>query len=199
MVNYKKWISILGIVLMVFISACGQSSGEESENTFEEGTVIEESMDDEGVNSEEEEVQIHAEGSLVISGSNQLSPLTQVIADKFGETYSSIDISISNSADDSFGPFCSADSSFHQATRTINEEEKQSCEENMIEYKEFQMAGSKDSQPLYFYVSLDILSGMEGYEFVSLYLQEAPKLAEQLGYTPLSQAVYDEGLVKLDE
>lgn len=199
MVNYKKWISILGIALMVFISACGQSSEEESENTFEEGTVIEESMDDEGVNSEEEEVQIHAEGSLVISGSNQLSPLTQVIADKFGETYSSIDISISNSVDDSFGPFCSAESSFHQAARPINEEEKQSCEENMIEYKEFQMAGSKDSQPLYFYVSLDILSGMEGYEFVSLYLQEAPKLAEQLGYTPLSQAVYDEGLVKLDE
>ncbi|WP_373229432.1 hypothetical protein [Cohnella sp.] len=201
MVIDKKWLGILVVLMMLLISACGGSTGENTDSPVNEETAAEEVMADESLEAEGESVTIQANETFEISGSNILSPLTEAVVEQFGQTYTNVKISVSSSNEEGFEPFCSGETSFHQAARVIKEEEKPSCEENMIEYKELEVAGGKDgtSQPLYLYVSLDALSGMEGYEFVSLYLQEAPKLAEQLGYTPLPQATYDEGLMKLDE
>jgi ABC-type phosphate transport system substrate-binding protein len=199
--NKNRFGMLLALVLMILISACGNSSEESSNNSGNESTAIVEDLEEDSTETDEEAVAIQIKGDMAISGSNVLSPLTEAVVAKFGETYPDVAIAINDSDDDSFVPFCTGESSYHQATRVINEEEKPACETNMIEYKEIQVAGGKDgsNQPLYFYVSLDVLSGMEGYEFASLYLQETPLLAEQLGYTPMPQTAYDEGLAKLDE
>ncbi len=200
----KKWFAfILTIVFMIMISACGSARGESSDNSVNEIAAAVEDLEEESSESEadEESVEIQIDGALAVSGSNLLSPLTEAVVEKFGQTYPGVAITINDSAEDSFEPFCSGESSYHQAARMITDEEKPACEANMIEYKELQVAGGKDgsAQPLFLYVSVDALSGMEGYEFAGLYLQEAPLLSEQLGYTPLPQATYDEGLAKLDE
>lgn len=201
MLNHKYWMMITAFAVLLLVSACGNASGNASKADMPEET-IESSAEDEGIAGalDDESVEIVAEGSIAISGTNALTPLTQAIADKFNQTYSRIKISIEDTDDDGFSTFCTGKSAFHQAKRVITEQEMQVCNANMIDYKEFEVAATRETnETLYLYVSGDILAGMEGYEFASLYLKESPALASQAGLVPLVQAKYDEDLAKLDE
>lgn len=201
MLNRKYWMMIVAFAAILLLGACGDASENDSNANLSEEAV--ESAADEGITetaSTDESVEIVAEGSLAISGTNALTPLTQAVADKFNQTYSKIKISIQDADDDGFSTFCIGETAFHQTNRVITEQEKQVCNDNLIAYKEFEVAAMKETnETLYLYVSEDILAGMEGYEFASLYLKESPALASQAGLVPLVQAKYDEDLAKLDE
>lgn len=68
-----------------------------------------------------------------------------------------------------------------------------SPDENTIESGEYKPL----SRPLYIYVNKDSLKRPEVKEFVKFYLENAGTLAEEVGYVPMPDKVYQEGLGQL--
>jgi phosphate transport system substrate-binding protein len=81
-------------------------------------------------------------GTITISGSSTVQPITSLVAELFNEDVSS-DVSITvdgPGTGDGFVLFCDGETDIQDASRTIEDEEKTACDKNGIEYVELAVA-----------------------------------------------------------
>jgi phosphate transport system substrate-binding protein len=110
------------MVLMLVLAACQSNTGTESE-------APDESAGDE------------VGGSLFVSGSSTVEPISRKNAEKFAAAQSGVDVSVEGpGTSDGFALFCAGDSDVQDASRAINEEEIAECETNGVEFIELYVA-----------------------------------------------------------
>ena len=81
-------------------------------------------------------------GTITISGSSTVQPITSLVAELFNEDVSS-DVSITvdgPGTGDGFVLFCNGETDIQDASRTIEDEEKTACDKNGIQYVELAVA-----------------------------------------------------------
>jgi phosphate transport system substrate-binding protein len=118
-VNRNWWRSPLSIsvVLALVLAACSGGGSEESDATG-------------GVS-----------GSVVISGSSTVEPITSLVAEDFGANNSDFDYSVDGpGTGDGFALFCNGETDISDASRPISEEETALCEEAGIPWVELKVA-----------------------------------------------------------
>ena len=123
-VNRKWWRPLIGIstVLVLVLAAC-QSTGDDPASS------------DGGGNGGD------LSGSVFVSGSSTVEPISLANAEKFAETAPNVDISVEGpGTSDGFALFCAGDSDVSDASRAISEEEIAECEANGIEFVELYVA-----------------------------------------------------------
>lgn len=114
MVKGKRWARMLaGVAILALVAtACGDDNGD-GNNTSDGG----------------------ATGSLNISGSSTVEPITSLVAEKFRtENPDVTEIAVDNpGTSDGFELFCNGETDINDASRQIDEEEVAACSENGIE------------------------------------------------------------------
>jgi len=79
-------------------------------------------------------------GSIVISGSSTVEPLSSIVAEIFNETSPNVSISVDGpGTGDGFELFCNGETDISDASRPIEDDEAKACEKNGIEYTELEI------------------------------------------------------------
>lgn len=80
-------------------------------------------------------------GTVVISGSSTVEPISIGVAEKFGEIAPGVDVSVDGpGTGDGFELFCQGETDISDASRAISEEEMADCEEAGVEFIELKVA-----------------------------------------------------------
>jgi phosphate transport system substrate-binding protein len=80
-------------------------------------------------------------GSIFISGSSTVEPISSLVAELFAEENPDVEITVEGpGTGDGFELFCNGETDVSDASRPIEEEEIAACEENGIEYTELEVA-----------------------------------------------------------
>jgi phosphate transport system substrate-binding protein len=80
-------------------------------------------------------------GSIFISGSSTVEPISSLVAELFAEENPDVEITVEGpGTGDGFELFCNGETDISDASRPIEEEEVRACEENGIEYTELEVA-----------------------------------------------------------
>jgi len=80
-------------------------------------------------------------GSIVISGSSTVEPISSIVAEIFNETSPNVAISVDGpGTGDGFELFCNGETDISDASRPIEEDEVALCEENGVEFTELEVA-----------------------------------------------------------
>jgi phosphate transport system substrate-binding protein len=126
-VNRKWWrpLLIVSVASMLVLAACTGGGTESPGGGDGDGDG-----DGDGVT-----------GSLFISGSSTVEPISRRNAEKFAEVQGAVDISVEGpGTSDGFALFCAGDSDVSDASRAISAEEIADCESNGIEFIELYVA-----------------------------------------------------------
>jgi phosphate transport system substrate-binding protein len=76
-------------------------------------------------------------GSITISGSSTVEPISSIVAEVFNETNTQVAIDVSGpGTGDGFELFCNGETDISDASRPIDEDEVKACKKNGIEYVE---------------------------------------------------------------
>ena len=79
-------------------------------------------------------------GSITISGSSTVEPITVAVAEKFRAAQPNVEVSVSGpGTSDGFELFCNGETDISDASRAIEEEEIANCEQNGIEFIELKV------------------------------------------------------------
>lgn len=79
-------------------------------------------------------------GSIVISGSSTVEPISSVVAEIFNETNPNVSISVDGpGTGDGFALFCDGETDISDASRPIEDDEAKQCAKNGIEYTELEV------------------------------------------------------------
>lgn len=80
-------------------------------------------------------------GEIFISGSSTVEPISSLVAELFAEEAPDVGITVEGpGTGDGFELFCNGETDISDASRPIEEEEIQACEQNGIEYTELEVA-----------------------------------------------------------
>jgi phosphate transport system substrate-binding protein len=80
-------------------------------------------------------------GSITISGSSTVEPISSVVAEIFNESSPNVAISVDGpGTGDGFELFCNGETDISDASRPIEEDEVKLCEKNGVEYTELEVA-----------------------------------------------------------
>ena len=175
----KRRLAWLGIFLAFTLvaAACGDddddsSSGDSGGDTTEAGGDV--------------------SGSINISGSSTVEPITSLAAEAFTGENSGVDIAVDGpGTGDGFELFCDGQTDISDASRPIEDEEAATCEANSIEYTELQVgydgmsvltnANNADAPECLSFADLYALIGPESEGFDNW--SDAQALATELGST----------------
>ena len=122
MVRFRKVASIVAAVLALTLvaTACG---GDEDDPGGTDGGAGE------------------VAGSLNISGSSTVEPITSLVAEKFQSQNPDVLVAVDNpGTSDGFELFCNGETDINDASRAIDEEEVAACEENGVTPIEIEVA-----------------------------------------------------------
>jgi phosphate transport system substrate-binding protein len=125
--NRRKWLTILAAVaaLSLVAAACG---GDDDDVGTTGAT---------GATGETAEVT----GSLNISGSSTVEPITSLVAEKFQSANPGVEIAVDGpGTSDGFELFCNGETDIQDASRAIDEEEVAACQEGGVDYIELAIA-----------------------------------------------------------
>lgn len=173
MISRKQRASFAAIVIIpaLLLGACGKKSDGES-----------------GSAATEAEADTAVTGSVTISGSSTVEPISNFVREDFIAQNDKVDISVDGpGTGDGFKLFCDGKTDISDASRPIKEEEAATCEENGIEFVELEIAIdglsviTPDANPLecLSFADLYALSGPESEGFKKW--TDAQKLATELG------------------
>ncbi|HET6833964.1 MAG TPA: substrate-binding domain-containing protein [Acidimicrobiales bacterium] len=175
----KRRLAWLGIILAVSLvaAACGDddddsTGGDSGGDTTEAGADV--------------------SGSINISGSSTVEPITSLAAEAFTGENSGVDIAVDGpGTGDGFELFCNGETDISDASRTIDEEEAAACQTNGIEYTELQVgydgmsvltnANNADAPECLSFADLYALIGPESEGFDNW--SDAQAIATELGST----------------
>jgi phosphate transport system substrate-binding protein len=117
------WAAVAALSLTVSLAACGGDDSSGSDTTAANG--------DGGSTS----------GSLFISGSSTVEPISAAVAKVFSDANPNIAVQVEGpGTGDGFAKFCNGESDISNASRPIKEEEVQTCEDNGVEFIELKVA-----------------------------------------------------------
>jgi phosphate transport system substrate-binding protein len=126
--NRRKWLTILAAVaaLSLVAAACGDNDGSETGGT---GGATGSTAQD-------------LTGTITISGSSTVQPITSLVAELFHEDVSpDVGMSVDGpGTSDGFVLFCDGETDIQDASRQIEPEEVKACEQNGVEYVELAVA-----------------------------------------------------------
>ena len=121
MVEGKRWARMLAgaAVLTIVSAACGGDGTENPNGPVEEGLT----------------------GSITISGSSTVEPISSLVAELFNEPSPDVEITVQGpGTGDGFELFCKGEIDIADASRPIDEDEVAACEDGGIEYQELEVA-----------------------------------------------------------
>jgi phosphate transport system substrate-binding protein len=125
--NRRKWLTILAAVaaLSLVAAACGDDDGDGETGTTGGAT---------GTTA--------LEGTITISGSSTVQPITSLVAELFNEDVSdSVAFTVDGpGTSDGFVLFCDGETDIQDASRPIEQEEIDACSANGVEYIELAVA-----------------------------------------------------------
>jgi phosphate transport system substrate-binding protein len=165
----RMWVVVATISLLALIAtACGGNGGTGGGNGGNDGLT----------------------GSILVSGSSTVQPITDLVAELFVEQASDVQISVDGpGTSDGFVLFCDGETDVQDASRAISEEEIAACEANGVEYVELEVAFdgitvmTNPANPIECLATADLYALMgpesEGFESWS----DANALATELGGT----------------
>jgi phosphate transport system substrate-binding protein len=119
MVRGKRWLSwaACATVLMIVATACGGNGDNAGDGPS-------------GLN-----------GSITISGSSTVEPISALVAELFNEPNPDVNITVNGpGTGDGFELFCQGEIDIADASRPIDEDEVTACEDGGIEYQELEVA-----------------------------------------------------------
>ncbi|MGH9234692.1 MAG: substrate-binding domain-containing protein [Acidimicrobiales bacterium] len=117
------WLSII-VAVGLAVSACG---GDDDDDAAADGATEADGGE--------------VEGTINISGSSTVEPISSLAAEAFMGENSGAEIAVDGpGTGDGFELFCTGDTEISDASRAIDEEEAAACEEAGIEYVELQIA-----------------------------------------------------------
>lgn len=114
----RSWtrLALGALVLSMVATACGDSGG-----TGDGGSDL--------------------TGSLNISGSSTVEPITSLVAEKFQSANNGVQIAVDGpGTTDGFALFCNGETDVQDASRTIKDEEIAACQDKGVEYVELEIA-----------------------------------------------------------
>jgi phosphate transport system substrate-binding protein len=121
-VNRKWWrpVLVVSVAMGLVLAACTGGSGESpADGNGEDGGVA---------------------GSIVVSGSSTVEPITSLVAEDFAANNADFDYSVDGpGTGDGFALFCNGETDISDASRPISEEEIALCEEAGINYVELKI------------------------------------------------------------
>jgi phosphate transport system substrate-binding protein len=79
-------------------------------------------------------------GSIVIDGSSTVAPITEAVAEEFRKEQAGVEARVGTSGTGGgFTKFCNGETDIQDASRAINDEEKQACQAKGVTYQEFRV------------------------------------------------------------
>jgi phosphate transport system substrate-binding protein len=144
----KRRILAGALALTLVAAACGSdddtSSDTEAPAATEaesETTEAETETTDEMTETTEGEATGDLSGSIVVTGSSTVEPISIAAGDAFADANPGVAVSVSGpGTGDGFAQFCAGEADISDASRAIKDEEIATCEENGIEFIELQVA-----------------------------------------------------------
>ena len=124
----SKTLKFAGVALAatLVLAACGDDDDDTSTDTTEAGGSAEAGT---------------SEGTIAISGSSTVAPISSIVADEFNLAGSPAAITVDDpGTGDGFALFCEGEIDIADASRAINEEEVAACEAAGIEFIELEVA-----------------------------------------------------------
>jgi phosphate transport system substrate-binding protein len=121
MVKGTRWARMLaGLAVLALVSAaCGDDGGGTGNGPVDEGLT----------------------GSVTISGSSTVEPISSLVAELFNEPDPDVDITVQGpGTGDGFELFCNGEIDIADASRPIDEDEVAACADGGIEYQELEVA-----------------------------------------------------------
>jgi phosphate transport system substrate-binding protein len=120
MVKRRKWVVVAFAALTLVAAACG---GDGTDGGGEPTGPA------------------NLEGSIVVSGSSTVEPISSLVAEIFNETNPDVAITVDGpGTGDGFELFCNGETDISDASRPIEQEEADACEANGIQYTELEVA-----------------------------------------------------------
>jgi len=133
----RRWASLIALLcsFALFAAACGDDDDTEAGTTDDttETTAGEDGDSGDGASGD-------LSGSIDISGSSTVEPISIAVAERFGEENPGVDISVDGpGTGDGFELFCQGETDINDASSKIKDEQIAACEENGIEFIELQI------------------------------------------------------------
>jgi phosphate transport system substrate-binding protein len=130
--SIDKWVGV-ALAAGLVLAACGDDDASTGDTTGTEDTATTAPGDSGEPGT--------SEGSIAISGSSTVAPISSVVADEFGAAGSPAEISIDGpGTGDGFALFCEGSIDISDASRPIKDEEAQACADAGIEFIELEVA-----------------------------------------------------------
>ena len=127
----KRWSAVAALAVILPLAACG---GDDSSS---EATEAPASSEAESTMAPEPGLG----GSIFVSGSSTVEPITTAVAKLFGEANPDVAIQVEGpGTGDGFAKFCAGETDISDASRPIKGEEAQTCADAGIEYIELKVA-----------------------------------------------------------
>ncbi len=142
----KRRILAGAIALTLVAAACGSdddtsSSDTEAPSATEAETETTEAGTEDETETTEAEATGDLSGSITITGSSTVEPISIAAGDAFADANPGVAVSVAGpGTGDGFAQFCAGEADISDASRAIKEEEIATCEENGIEFIELQVA-----------------------------------------------------------
>ena len=132
--NRKRWTAVAALAVVLPLAACGSddNSSEPAQTAAPETTAAGETTaaPDSGL-----------EGSIFISGSSTVEPITAAVAKLFSDANPNVAIQVEGpGTGDGFAKFCAGETDISNASRKIKDEEAATCADAGIEYVELKVA-----------------------------------------------------------
>jgi len=124
--NIKRWSLLAAIAVALPLAACG---GDDSSSTSD------------APSSSEAPSEGGLSGSIFVSGSSTVEPITTAVAKLFSDANPDLAIQVEGpGTGDGFAKFCAGETDISNASRAIKDEEAATCAENGVEYIELKVA-----------------------------------------------------------
>ena len=177
--------SAVGLALVATACAPGTTEGGEGADPAADEAPTTDAASDGG------ETGGTASGSITISGSSTVEPVSNLVAEAFRGDNPDVDITVDGpGTGDGFALFCDGETDISDASRQIKDEEAELCAENGVEFTELKIGidglsvltnPANDAVSCVSFTDLYALIGPESEGFASW--SDADALAEELGDT----------------
>ena len=128
--NIKRWSILAAVAVALPLAACGGDDGTSDAPETTEASGTSEAPSGDGLT-----------GSIFVSGSSTVEPISTAVAKIFSDAHPDVAIQVEGpGTGDGFAKFCAGETDISDASRAIKDEEAATCAENGVEYIELKVA-----------------------------------------------------------
>lgn len=129
--KFRTWGAVAALVVLAPLAACGgDDNGSSADSSSSIAPTSEAPSEEPGLS-----------GSIFVSGSSTVEPITTAVAKLFSDANPNVAIQVEGpGTGDGFAKFCAGETDISNASRPIKGEEAATCAENGVEFIELQVA-----------------------------------------------------------